>query len=230
MRISAKLAAAAVLAVSVLFVLPGYASAHGHASQGDLEMTIGFAVEPAYAGQPNGVQLELVHDGHPVTDLKDTLEVAVTFGDDTSEPMTLEPWFEVGEWGTPGEYRAVFTPSQPGDYTFHFTGTVDGEEIDETMSSSPKTFASVEDIAASEFPQVNAPSAAELADRIEQESTRATDGVEQAQAAVTEASDAATAASDAASSAKTIGIIGIIVGAIGLIVGGIALSATRKTA
>jgi hypothetical protein len=230
MRTSAKHTAAAVLAVSMLLLLPTLASAHGHAGVGDLEMTIGFAVEPAYAGQPNGVQLELVHDGHPVTDLDDTLQVEVSFGDETSEPMTLEPWFEVGEWGTPGEYRANFTPSQPGDYTFHFTGTVDGEEIDETMSSSPKTFASVQDIAASEFPQVDAPSAAELADRIEQESTRAADGVAQAQAAVTEANDAAAAANDAASSAKTMGIIGIIVGAIGLIVGGIALSASRKTA
>ena len=230
MRISAKLAAVATLALSVLSLLPASASAHGHVGIGDLEMTIGFAVEPAYAGQPNGVQLELIHDGHAVTDLKDTLQVEVTFGDQTSEPMTLEPWFEVGEFGTPGEYRAVFTPSQPGDYTFHFIGTVDGEEVDETMSSSPQTFSAVEDLAASEFPQLNAPTNAELADRIEQESTRAADGVGQAELAASEAGDAASSASDAASSAKTVGIIGIVVGAIGLIVGGIALSASRKKA
>lgn len=138
MRISAKLAAAAILAVSAITLLPASASAHGHVDVGDLEMTIGFAEEPAYAGQPNAVQLELVHGGHAVTDLKGTLRVEVSFGDQTSEPMTLEPAFEVGEFGTPGEYRAVFTPSQPGDYTFHFFGKVDGEEIDETMSSSPR--------------------------------------------------------------------------------------------
>jgi hypothetical protein len=221
MRIRAKLAVAAILAVPALTVLQGVSFAHGHAGEGDLEMTIGFAVEPAFAGQPNGVQILLVHDGHEVTDVKDTLQVEVSFGDQTSEPMTLEPWFEVGEWGTPGEYRAVFTPTQPGDYTFHFSGTVDGEEIDETMSSSPTTFASVEDLATSEFPQVNAPSTSELADRIEQESARAADGVDQAESAASEASDAA-------STAKTVGVIGVALGAIGLIVGGIALAAARK--
>ncbi len=223
MRISARLAAAAVVAATMLVFLSTSASAHGHAGEGDLEMTIGFAVEPAYAGQPNGVQLFLVHDGHDVIDLKDTLQVEVSFGDQTSEPMTLEPWFEIGEWGTPGEYRATFTPSQPGDYTFHFTGTVDGEDVDETMSSSPTTFASVQDIASSEFPQLDAPSTTELADRIEQESTRAADGVAQAEQAASEANDAA-------SSAKAVGIVGIVVGAIGLLVGAVALMAARKRA
>jgi hypothetical protein len=223
MRLRAKLTMAAVAAAFTMLALPGTAWAHGHAGQGDLEMTIGFAEEPAYAGFPNGVQLFLVHDGKDVTDLGDTLQVTVAFGDQTSEPMTLEPWFEVGEWGTPGEYRAIFTPSQPGVYTFHFTGTIDGEEIDETMSSGPKTFAEVEDIAATEFPATDVPSTQELADRIDQESGR----TQEAADAATQAAAAANDAADSASSAKTLGLIGLLVGAAGLIVAVVAL-ATRK--
>jgi hypothetical protein len=223
MRLRAKLAVAATAATLTLLTIPGVALAHGHIGNGDLEMTIGFAEEPAYAGLPNGVQLFLVHDGHDVTDLDGTLQVEVTFGDETSEPMTLEPWFEVGEWGTPGEYRAVFTPSQPGEYTFHFTGTVDGEEIDESMTSSPKTFSTVEDIASSEFPAVNAPTTQELADRVDAEAARTQETAD----AATEAASAANDAADSASSAKTLGLIGLLVGAAGLIVAVIAL-ATRK--
>ncbi len=225
MRLRAKLALAAAAAALTMLTIPGVALAHGHAGEGDLEMTIGFAEEPAYAGLPNAVQLMLIHDGKAVTDLGDTLQVEVTFGDETSDPMTLEPWFEVGEWGTPGEYRAPFTPSQVGPYTFHFTGTVDGEEIDETMTSGPKTFSEVEDLAASEFPAVNAPSTQELADRIEQESTRTQGAAD----AATEAAAAASTAADDASSAKTLGLIGIVVGTAGLVVAVIALVTRKRT-
>jgi hypothetical protein len=184
----------------------GTALAHGDANQGDLEMTIGFGAEPAFTGQPNSAQLALVHDGEPVTDLKPgDATVEVTYGDETSEPMDMEPAF-----GEPGDYRAYFTPTQPGKYTFHFTGTVDGEEIDETMTSGPTTFAEVQDLATSEFPAVDAPSGEELATRIEQESARA-----EQQLAVAQAE--AVSAQDAASSARTVAIIGVALGALGVI-------------
>ena len=95
MRRSTFRLAALCAAVAMLVLIPaGAALAHGHASQGDLEMEIGFATEPAYTGQPNAVQLLLVHDGHPVTDLKTgDVTVEVTFGDQTSEPMDMEPGF-----------------------------------------------------------------------------------------------------------------------------------------
>ena len=157
------------------------------AHQGDLEMEIGFGTEPAYSGQPNSAQLILVHDGAPVTDLKPgDVTVEITYADETSDPIDLEPYFFVEdgeiEFGEAGDYRGWFTPSQPGKYTFHFTGTVDGEKIDESMSSGPQTFSEVADLAASEFPVVNAPSGEELATRIDQEATRAKDSIAAAQA------------------------------------------------
>jgi len=227
MRRSTFRLAALCAAVAMLVLIPaGAALAHGHASQGDLEMEIGFATEPAYTGQPNAVQLVLVHDGHPVTDLKTgDVSVEVTFGDQTSEPMDMEPWFffEDGklDFGEPGEYRANFVPSQAGDYTFHFTGTVDGEEVDEEMTSSPKTFSSVQSLSDAAFPPVDAPTNEELASRIDQESTRSADAIDAATAA-------AASAEDAASSAKTVGLIGVVLGALGIIAAIAALAVARK--
>jgi hypothetical protein len=164
---------------------------------------------------PNAVQLIVEHDGQPVTDLKrGDVQVEITFGDETSEPMDLEPAFfiEGGQvvFGEPGDYHADFVPSQPGKYTFHFTGTIDGEKVDEEMTSGPDTFAVVTDASAQSFPQVEAPSTEELATRLDEEAGRAADGVAAAEAA-------AASADDAASSARTVAMLGVVLGAIGII-------------
>jgi hypothetical protein len=202
------------------------ASARGDVSQGDLGLTIGFAVEPAYAGQPNAVQLIVEHDGEPVTDLQPgDVQVEVTFGDETSEPMDMQPafFFEGGqlEFGEPGDYHADFVPSQPGKYTFRFTGTIDGERIDEEMTSGPETFSAVADVAEAAFPEISAPSNDELAARLEAESARAAD-------AVAAADQAAASADDAAASARSLAMVGVVLGAIGIIAAVAALAAARR--
>lgn len=212
------------LAAASLLLLATPAVAHEHRSHGDLEMVVGFAVEPAFAGQPNAASIQFVHDGHPVTDVKG-MTVTITTGAQTSNPMELEPAFFIEngkvEFGTPGEYEASFVPTQPGTYTFHFVGTVDGEDVDEEFTSSPKTFSDVEDTNAASFPPVTAPSNEELATRIEQEAARTADAVKAAEAS-------ATSAGGDASGARTVGIIGIVVGALGLAVGIAALGSARS--
>jgi hypothetical protein len=220
MRIRAVIVAS-LLGTGSLLVLATPASAHVDEEVGHFEIAIGFAEEPAYAGQPNGVQMFLNEGDRPVTDLGDELQVTIAVGDQTSEPLTFEPAFEVGEFGTPGDYRANFVPSQPGTYTFHVTGTFHGQKFDVDVTSGPKTFGDVEDIASASFPQVTAPSNEELATRINQEATRTDDAVQGAHAA-------AASADDAASSAKTIGLIGLVVGALGLVVAIYAVTAARK--
>ena len=214
-----------LLAAGSLLLLATPASAHTEHTEGDLAMVVGFANEPAYAGQPNAAQITFTHGGEPVTDVKG-MTVTVTSGGQESEPMEVEPYFFFDGrelvFGTAGEYRAWFVPSQPGGYEFHFEGEVDGEKVDEVFTSGPKTFSDVEDVSAAAFPPVTAPSADELATRIEQESTRAAGSVDAAETA-------AAAASDEASSAKLLGMIGIVVGAIGLIVGIVGFSSARKT-
>jgi hypothetical protein len=231
MRIRAKLAAAVALAVAGLMFMPGIASAHEEKHVGPYLLAVGFGTEPdAYAGYPNSVQLLLSKNDKPVVDLGDTLKVVVEFGDQSSDPMPLAPFFEIGEIGIPGDYRAFFVPSQPGDYTFHITGTIKGTTVDESFTSGPKTFASVLDVSSATFPQVQAPTNSDLATRIQTESDRTSSAITAATAAATSAQAAATSAKDAADSAKTVGIIAVIVGVIALIVGVVALFGSRKKA
>jgi hypothetical protein len=205
----------------VAFMLLGAAPALAHEGRklGDLEMVVGWGTEPAYAGGTNSVQILLVHDGKPVVDLGDTLDVEVTFGDQT-QSFPLEPFFEVGEFGTPGDYRAWLIPTASGQYSFHFTGTIDGEDVDETFTSGPATFDDVDNPQSVEFP-VQQPSTGELAERIDRVEPRLASSIEDVQTNVQ-------ASADDASSAKTIGLIGLVVGAIGLIVAIVALVASRR--
>jgi hypothetical protein len=221
MRIRATILGGSLAAASLLLFAPA-ASAHEDFTDGHFDLAIGFVEEPAYAGQPNGVQLFLNENGHPVTDLGDELNVTVTFGDQTSDPMTFQPAFEAGEFGTPGDYRAFFVPSQPGGYTFHLAGTFHGQKFDETAASGQKTFDDVQDLNSASFPQVNAPSNEELATRIDREAARTADAVKAAETS-------ATSAGDDASGARTFGIIGIVVGALGLAVGVAALVSARAS-
>jgi hypothetical protein len=213
----------AIVAGALVFATPLAASAHEERKQGDLEMTVGFGTEPAYVGQPNSVQIILAHDGKPVTDLGDTLTAEVSFGDQAAMEVPLEPYFEIGEFGTPGDYRGWFIPTSAGSYTFHFTGTIDGEKVDQSFSSGPKTFSDVETGTDIEYPATQ-PTTTELGQRIDREVPRLNDAIDRA------ASDASTASSDA-SGARTLGIVGIVVGVIGIAVAVVALvGARRRTA
>jgi hypothetical protein len=208
--------ALAVAGVILLGLVPATtALAHGEAGEGDLSIVIGCGTEPAYAGLPNSVQVILEHDGQPVTDARN-LSVDVTFGGATTT-YDLQPNFAVGVFGEPGDYRANFVPSEPGAYTFHVTGTVDGEEVDVEMTSGDETFSEVESLQDAAFPPVEAPSAEELAGRIQTESERVDDAVAAAQAAA-----------DDASSAGSMATIALALGAIGIIAGIAAIVVARR--
>jgi hypothetical protein len=212
-RIAVAVAFAVVLPTLFVGLSAVPASAHEERAVGAYHLAVGFGDEPAYAGVENSVQM-FIHtaDDKPVNDLGDTLKVQIIFG---SKSMTLhmEPFFEIGEFGTPGDYRAFFIPTSPGTYTFHFTGTILGQKIEERFTSSPKTFSSIVDPSTVQFP-VKAPSNVELATRVQADAARST-------AAIADASSAA-------SSAKTVGWIGVFVGALGLVIAVVAL--TRKRA
>lgn len=139
----------------------GVAGAHGQREIGDLEWTVGWAEEPAYVGFRNAVQLRLARGGTPVEGAEDDLEVEVILGDERTEALPLRAAF-----GSAGEYVADLIPTAPGDYTFHFTGTLDGENVDEAFTGSKDGFDEVRGTGEVSFPAA-APSAAELAQRIE---------------------------------------------------------------
>ena len=200
---------AAVLALVLVALGATVARAHEEITVGPLQLVVGFGEEPAYTGQPNSVQVILTRDGQPVE--ARGLEVEVSFGD-ASASFPLEPSFD-----SPGDFRAPFIPSQPGDYTFHVTGRVEGERIDEEVTSGPSTFSPVQDASAAAFPPVEAPSNGELASRIETESGR-----------TVVVARAAEAARSAAADARSTAAIGIVVGAIGIIAAIGALAVARR--
>jgi hypothetical protein len=210
---------AAVVAVLVVSAAP--ALAHEERDVGKYSFAVGFGQEPAYAGIPNSAQLLLFDaSGTPVTELKDELNVDVGFGDQTAT-YPVEPYFEVGEFGTPGDYRAWFIPTRAGRYSFHFIGSVNGQKVDETFTSGPKTFDDVEDPTSVEFP-VQDPTVGELADRIAREVPRLDTAIDDARSAVA-------TASDDASSASTLAVIALVVGALGIVIGVVALVRGRRS-
>jgi hypothetical protein len=140
----------------------------------DYEFVVGFADEPAYAGSKNGVSLAIAdaQTGDPIEEGVE-LDVEVSFGDETGVfPMEAE-------FGAPGSYSAPFIPTRPGQYSFHFTGTIGNQDVDETFTSGPDTFNDVEDPKSVSFP-VRDPSTGELAQRLDQEVPRLNAAIEDA--------------------------------------------------
>jgi hypothetical protein len=212
-----------MLAMFVLLARP--AAAHEGRHVGDLEMVVGFGEEPAFAGQPNSVELLLFHHGgEPIIDLGDTLSVTVGFGDQSTD-LSVEPFFEIGEFGTPGDYRAWFIPTRAGQYSFHFVGTIQGTKIDETFTSGPKTFDDVVNPADSEFP-VKDPTNGELAERIDREIPRLESSIADVK---TSGDQSVASAADDASGARTIAIVGVVLGALGVIAAIAAITMVRRT-
>jgi hypothetical protein len=184
------------------------ALAHEQRTVGKIQMTVGWAVEPTYTGFRNDVQLFLKDAaGKPITDLGDNdLKLQVIFGDQKTAMLPLDPSYDSDTGlGTPGEYDRAIVPTRPGNYTFHFVGTVHGQKIDQSFTSSEKTFDPVQEAGAVEFPAKD-PSTPELASLVQRLQPR----VDAAQAA-------ADAASGAAGKNRTLAITGIVLGAAGVV-------------
>ena len=156
-------------AVLVAALLPLAAAAHEHreVAGGQYEMSVGFIEEPAFVGEQNGLSVEFVslaaapaatpeaigaeggeaHHGAPVEGLTGSIQAEVIFGDQRMA-LALTPAF-----GEPGVYHAIFFPTQPGDYTFRIFGDLQGTALDETFTSSPEGFDSVQPVEPLQFPK-----------------------------------------------------------------------------
>jgi hypothetical protein len=188
--------AALVLGVMLALVLAlagtGVALAHESRVVGKYRFIVGFVNEPALLNEPNSLDLRVtVSDtAKAVEGLDKTVNAEVIYGGSTM-PLALSARF-----GQPGAYNAFFIPTKPGTYIFHFTGQVEGMNIDEKFESGPGRFNDVTDTSTMQFP-VKVPAPADMAAQLK-------------------------AAQDAAAGAQTMAYAGIGVGALGLIVGGLA--------
>jgi hypothetical protein len=215
---------AGAAAGTLLLAFSQTVAAHGHISAAGFEFEIGWATEPTLLGQPNGVAL-FVHDADekPVTDIPaDAIKVVVSTAGQDSPSLNLTPAFDAEEgFGTPGEYTADIIPTAPGDYTFHFTGTIHGKPIDISMTSSEETFDAVVSASDLEFP-VKQPTLAEVGTRLDRIDARI-DALQSAAPAAKAIADAQAAAATASASADRALLIGGLLGGAGLIIGVVAL-------
>jgi hypothetical protein len=216
------MALATVAAVPALFIAMTVAPASAHVlkTAGPYHLLIGFGNEPTYAGAQNSVFLLLTDakTGAPVVDegLGDTLKVTVGFGTATKLLPLVSSFDPDSGQGTKGVYNAYFIPTVPGDYTFHFSGTIHTTKVNITVKSSPTTFDSAHDPATIQFPQ-QAPSNLQLAQRQDAQAARQAAAVHAAQAKA-----------GTASTALWVGIAGLVAGVAGLCVGGVALARSRR--
>ncbi|HEU4540171.1 MAG TPA: hypothetical protein VFR23_03510 [Jiangellaceae bacterium] len=205
--------AGAVVALLAALTWAGTQPAAAHESREVDRFTfvVGFAAEPAYTYIPNAVSLSITEteSEEPFEDLGDSLQVDVTFGEETFT-STLRPQF-----GEPGSYRADFVPSRPGQWTFRFYGTVDGVEVDETFISGPETFNDVHSLSEESFPAQD-PSIGELAERLEQELARVNERLDALDGGSTEdtSGEAAENSSDALARGLSAGALLVGVGAL----------------
>jgi hypothetical protein len=220
-RILARAAAVFVAACLLIVVAALPAAAHEQRQVGAYQFAVGWQQEPTYVGSLNAVQV-FIHDakGNPVDDLGDppSLQVTATTGGKTSSPLALESSFDPDTGlGTHGEFNAPLIPTSPGTYSFHFTGTVNGQQINETFTSSDSTFDNVVEPTPIEFP-AQQPSTADLSTSISRLGPR-----------VDTAAAAASSAHDKASTAATLSIVAIIVAVVlGVVSLVVALSARRR--
>jgi hypothetical protein len=220
--LSRRLPVAAILAGSVLAALVPGAAAHSGIEVGEYLLTIGWRNEPAFVGQPNAVQVTIVHhdDDSPVTDLAaDALTVTVSTAAVDSPSLALEPAFDAAEGtGRQGEYGAALVPTAPGGYAFHITGSIHGTAVDVTLASGADTFDPVVGSGDLEFP-VKLPSLDEVATHLDRIDARiaALQSAAPGSEALSVAQDAAAGARAAAASADRALLVGAVLGGAGLV-------------
>lgn len=151
------LALSSVLGSAVLVFTGQTTFAHGHVEVGEYELGIGFSTEPAYVGQPNGLDLVVSKEvgGDPIAGLEETLQAELIRGS-AKRTYDLEP-----EFGEEGAYTASVVPTEAGDYTWRIFGEIEGTPVDVSMTSGPDTFGPVAAMDEAAFPQPDA-SPAEL--------------------------------------------------------------------
>ncbi len=129
---------------------PFAAEPHEARTVGSYEMVVGLLDEPALAGEKNELDPRDSEVGAsppaidaaaavPVKELDETLQAEVIIAE-LAMPLEIE-----ATWTSPGEYESVFVPMEPGDYTFRIFGTIDGTELDESLTLSPEGFSAVRD-------------------------------------------------------------------------------------
>lgn len=139
---------ALVVVVASLLIFSGHSYAHERRTVGQFDLEVGWLVEPAFVGQVNGLSLHVAdtRTHGPISALDKTLMVEVAAGGLTPFALTLS-----GSQNA-GEYTSALMPTVAGSYTFHITGKIGAQTLDEKFSSGPNTFDDIADLTALQYP------------------------------------------------------------------------------
>jgi hypothetical protein len=179
------------LLLIVAFVVPGTALAHERRTigNGKYDVVVGWDVEPTYADIKNAASIRIMQAGSttPVTGADKTLKLAIRQGASTKD-FPLRAAF-----GQDGYYLADIVPTRAGDYQWIFTGSINGDQVNETFDTADGKFDGVRAATALQFPVALPDPALSTA--------------------------AIQAAQSDAQSARTLASVGIAVGVLGLLAG-----------
>lgn len=137
---------AAGLAGLLTVLLASTALGHEERDFGDYSLEVGFIAEPVYVGDRSGLEFHVTKDDQPVSGLDETLKAQVINGQQTRDLPLSEREED------PGWYESIFIPTAAGKYTFHLSGSIEGNAIDESFTSSPTGFNEVQEATAGQFP------------------------------------------------------------------------------
>jgi hypothetical protein len=151
----ARLALPAALLIGTGILAPAGAFAHEHrdSTNGMYTMVVGWQTEPPIQGQANAATIRISLAGsdpaQPVEGAEQTLHLQVRRGD-----MAMDlPLHAVS--GQPGKYSADITPDEIGDVQWVFSGSINGDVVDETFDTADGKFDAVKAAA----PMADAPKA-----------------------------------------------------------------------
>lgn len=147
MRLGSRLLTALV-AIALLLAFAPTASAHktSYSADNKIKVVWGFLDEPALAHVKNGLDLRLSDNatGAPIAGVTSaTLHVELHYGDHEWEFEDFGAQF-----GSPGRYTGVVTPTRAGLYKLHLEGTINGSAVDMEISAAHE----IRDVRESMFP------------------------------------------------------------------------------
>lgn len=139
----------ATIVIASLLLASGAAYAHERRMVGQYQFIVGWLNEPAYVGQLNSLDLRITdtRTNQPVSGLEKTIQADVAAGGLAPFPLTVSARF-----GTAGGYNGWVMPTVVGQYTFHITGKIDTQSVDEKFQSGPNTFGDIQETATLQYP------------------------------------------------------------------------------
>ncbi|HVX02347.1 MAG TPA: hypothetical protein VHA09_04270 [Nitrososphaera sp.] len=114
-----------ILSAAVLLIPARPAYAHTATKAGDINMEVGWGIEPPLIGQMNTITVEVtrISDGKPVANAFADAKVTVIKGGDSKDLEILPGEKE-------GLYAGQIIPTQLGQITVDITGTIAGQKVD----------------------------------------------------------------------------------------------------